>query len=55
MAPSFISATAALTLSTGPMSGEVRVSVAGKEAAVAMVGGTLKDVSFALPPGKERL
>ena len=41
-----------LTLSTGPMAGDVTLSVAGKPMTVAMTGGEVKVVSFELPPGQ---
>jgi hypothetical protein len=41
-----------LTLSTGPMRGDVTLSVAGKPMTVAMTASEVKVVSFDLPPGQ---
>jgi hypothetical protein len=41
-----------LTLSTGPMSGEVTITAAGTPIAIAMTGGEVKVVEVSLPPGQ---
>jgi hypothetical protein len=41
-----------LTLSTGPMSGNVEISVGNEVKTVAMMAGQVQVLSFELPPGQ---